>query len=145
MICAAIALYLNSFVAVVQAFLKVPALTTLAPTQTEAPFVVAQLLVLAFFIALTVAAAKRSEANRSLTAGARAGAAWRPPGTDLPALGLAPALLVPGMRSRSRHRGPPQHAASASRLPDGKRLHEAGTISRAGRVLPAPSTRGRMA
>jgi hypothetical protein len=58
-ICAAIALYLNSFVAVVQAFLKVPALATLAPTQTEAPFVVAQLLVLAFFIALTVAAAKR--------------------------------------------------------------------------------------
>jgi hypothetical protein len=58
-ICAAIALYLNSFVAVVQAFMKVPALTALAPAQTEAPFVVAQLLVLAFFIALTVAAAKR--------------------------------------------------------------------------------------
>ena len=57
-ICAAIALYLNSFVAVVQAFLKVP-VTTLAPTQTEAPFVIAQLLVLAFFIALTVAAAER--------------------------------------------------------------------------------------
>ena len=58
-ICAAIALYLNSFVGVVQAFLKVPALTALAPTQTEAPFVVAQTLVLVFFIALTVAAAKR--------------------------------------------------------------------------------------
>ncbi|PYV99253.1 MAG: hypothetical protein DMG89_08525 [Acidobacteria bacterium] len=56
---AAIALYLNVFVFVVQAFLKVPALKALAPTQTEPPFVVAQLMVLAVFIALSVLAVKR--------------------------------------------------------------------------------------
>jgi len=53
-----LALYLNVFVGVVQAFLKVPALHALAPQQTEAPFVVAQLLVLALFIVLTIAAAR---------------------------------------------------------------------------------------
>lgn len=56
---ATIALYLNVFVGVVQAFLKMPALKTLAPTQTEPPFVVAQLMVLAVFIALSVLAVKR--------------------------------------------------------------------------------------
>lgn len=56
---AVIALYLNVFVFVVQAFLKVPALKALAPTQTEPPFVVAQLMVLAVFIALSVLAVKR--------------------------------------------------------------------------------------
>jgi len=56
---AAIALYLNVFVFVVQAFLKVPALKALAPTQTEPPFVVAQLMVLSVFIALSVLAVKR--------------------------------------------------------------------------------------
>jgi hypothetical protein len=45
-ISAAIALYLNVFVGVVQAFLKVSFLHTLAPTQAEAPFVIAQLVVL---------------------------------------------------------------------------------------------------
>jgi hypothetical protein len=56
-VCAGIALYLNVFVGVVQAFQKVPALTALAPTQTEAPFVVTQLVVLVLFVALTIAAA----------------------------------------------------------------------------------------
>ena len=58
-ICAAVALYLNVFVGVVQAFQKVPALTALAPKQTEPPFVVTQLVVLVLFIVLTIAAAKR--------------------------------------------------------------------------------------
>ena len=58
-ICVGLALYFNVFVGVVQAFLKIPALHALAPQQTEAPFVVAQLLVLAVFIALTVVAARR--------------------------------------------------------------------------------------
>ena len=58
-VCAALALYFNIFVGVVQAFLKVPALHALAPQQTELPFVVAQLLVLAVFIVLTVVAARR--------------------------------------------------------------------------------------
>lgn len=48
------ALYLNVFVLVVQLFRKVPALTALAPTQTEPPFLVAQLIVFASYIALTV-------------------------------------------------------------------------------------------
>ena len=56
---ATIALYLNVFVLVVQAFLKVPALKPLAPTQTEPPFLVAQVIVLAFFIVLGIFAVKR--------------------------------------------------------------------------------------
>jgi hypothetical protein len=54
-----LALYFNVFVGVVQAFLKVPALHALAPQQTEAPFVAAQLFVLALFVVLTVMAARR--------------------------------------------------------------------------------------
>jgi hypothetical protein len=56
---AALALYLNCFVAVVQAFLKVPALKAMAPTQKEPPFLVAQLLVLVVFVGLTIVAARR--------------------------------------------------------------------------------------
>src|SRR5438132_6595447 len=53
-VCAALALYLNVFVAVVQAFLKVPALKALAPTQTESPFLVAQVGVLTLFVGLVI-------------------------------------------------------------------------------------------
>ena len=53
-----VALYLNVFVAVVQAFLKLPFLQRLAPTQTEPPFIVAQGLVLIAFIALGVLAVR---------------------------------------------------------------------------------------
>jgi hypothetical protein len=56
---AVVALYLNVFVAVVQAFLKVPALKALAPTQQEPSFLVAQFAVLAVFVAVTVLAVKR--------------------------------------------------------------------------------------
>ena len=56
---AVVALYLNVFVAIVQAFEKVPALRALAPTQKEPPFMVAQLVVLAVFVGLTILAAKR--------------------------------------------------------------------------------------
>jgi hypothetical protein len=45
------ALYLNCFVGVVQAFLKIPAFKALAPTQTEGPFLTAQFLLLVLFIA----------------------------------------------------------------------------------------------
>src|SRR2546425_12972559 len=58
-VCAAVALYLNVFVGVVQAFLKVSALHAVAPQQTEPPFVATQVAVLALFIVLTVFAAKR--------------------------------------------------------------------------------------
>ena len=43
---ALLALYLNVFVGVVQAFLKVPALHAMAPTQTEVPFKLTRLVVL---------------------------------------------------------------------------------------------------
>jgi hypothetical protein len=56
---AVVALYLNVFVLVVQLFLKVPALNALAPTQSEPPFAIAQLMVLVVFAALGVAAVKR--------------------------------------------------------------------------------------
>src|SRR3989475_5753471 len=46
-ICAGVALSLNVFVGVFQAFLKVSALPALAPEQKEPPFLVAQLVVLA--------------------------------------------------------------------------------------------------
>jgi hypothetical protein len=61
--CAALALYLNVFVGVVQAFLKVPALNALAPNQTELPFVVSQGIVLVSFVALAIVAAIRFRAE----------------------------------------------------------------------------------
>ena len=60
---AAIALYFNCFVAVVQAFAKIPALHALAPTQKEPPFAIAQFVVLAIFVWLTWRAAKRFHAG----------------------------------------------------------------------------------
>jgi hypothetical protein len=56
---AVMALYLNVFVLVVQSFEKVPALHAMAPTQTEGPFKIAQLVVLVLFIVLTVVAVKK--------------------------------------------------------------------------------------
>src|SRR6266446_1441333 len=46
---AVICLYFNLFVLVVQLFEKVPALHAMAPTQTESPFKLTQLVVLAVF------------------------------------------------------------------------------------------------
>jgi hypothetical protein len=56
---ALMALWFNAFVAVVQAFDKIPALKALAPTGSEPPFLVAQLVVLAAFVALGFLATKR--------------------------------------------------------------------------------------
>lgn len=53
------AFYLNAFVAVVQAFLKMPGLHDLAPTGAEPPFLAVQTAVLVAFIVLGVMAAKR--------------------------------------------------------------------------------------
>jgi len=53
------AFYLNVFVAVVQAFQKLPFLNALAPKGSEPPFAITQLVVLAGFIALGVIAARR--------------------------------------------------------------------------------------
>jgi len=51
------ALYLNVFVLIVQSFQKIPALKELAPTQTDPPFEITQLVVLIAFIALGIVAA----------------------------------------------------------------------------------------
>ena len=56
---AVLALYFNVFVLVVQAFLKVPVLHALAPTQAELPFAAAQGLVLAGFVALAIGALRQ--------------------------------------------------------------------------------------
>ena len=53
---AVIALYLNVFVLVAQLFQKVPALNALAPTQSEPPFLLTQLVLLALFVVFAIAA-----------------------------------------------------------------------------------------
>jgi hypothetical protein len=53
-----VALYLNVFVLIVQAFRRVAALTAMAPTQSEPPFLVAQLVVMALFVVLGIAAVR---------------------------------------------------------------------------------------
>jgi hypothetical protein len=56
---ALVSLYFNVFVLIVQSFEKVPSLHALAPTQKEAPFVVAQLTVLVLAVVVTVMAVRR--------------------------------------------------------------------------------------
>jgi hypothetical protein len=62
-VAAVAALYFNSFVGLVQTFQKQPALTELAPTQTEPAFIAAQLLLLATFLLLGVTLARRFPAS----------------------------------------------------------------------------------
>lgn len=66
---ASFALYLNVFVLIVQLFQKVPALHAVAPTQSETPFVAAQGLTLAIFIALGFLAVRRFHAAGALSGG----------------------------------------------------------------------------
>jgi len=63
---AVMALYLNSFVGVVQAFLKIPALQTLAPTQSEPPFQIAQLATLLIFLVLGFLAIRKFHPERNV-------------------------------------------------------------------------------
>jgi hypothetical protein len=56
---AVIALYFNIFVGIAQSFEKIPALNAMAPTQTEPPFKLTQLVVLVLFILLGLIAAVR--------------------------------------------------------------------------------------
>ena len=67
---AVVALYLNVFVLIVQAFRRVPVLAAMAPTQSEPPFLVAELVVMVLFIVLGIAAVRSRQP-------ARAGAASR--------------------------------------------------------------------
>jgi hypothetical protein len=53
------AIYLNVFVGVIQAFEKIGFLEALAPHQTEPPFIVAQVIVLAIFVVLGFGALRK--------------------------------------------------------------------------------------
>jgi len=54
-----VALYFNVFVLVVQSFLKIPALHTLAPKGSEPPFAIAQGIVLVLFVVAAILSVKR--------------------------------------------------------------------------------------
>jgi hypothetical protein len=56
---AVVALYLNVFVLVAQAFAKVPALHALAPGGSEPPFAIAQAVVLALFVVAGILSVRR--------------------------------------------------------------------------------------
>src|SRR5262245_16763087 len=56
---AVIALYLNVLVLIVQSFQKVPRLKALAPTQSEPPFAVTQVIVLGIFVLIAIRGLKR--------------------------------------------------------------------------------------
>jgi hypothetical protein len=53
------ALYLNVFVLVAQAFAKIPALKELAPTQSEPPFLISEVVLLIIFIVLGFVSTRR--------------------------------------------------------------------------------------
>ena len=55
---AVIALYLNVFVLIAQLFMKVPALHAMAPTGSEPPFLIAQILCMILFVVLGIFAAR---------------------------------------------------------------------------------------
>src|SRR5687768_6579305 len=59
--------YLNLFVLVAQAFRRVPALNALAPTQTEPPFAIAEVIVLVVFAAVSVKAVREFGGVRAET------------------------------------------------------------------------------
>jgi hypothetical protein len=56
---AVLSLYLNVFVLLVQAFMKIPLLKALAPTQTEPAFLVAQGILFLLFLVMTILTAVR--------------------------------------------------------------------------------------
>jgi hypothetical protein len=58
-VAAMMALYLDAFVTVVQAFQKIAPLHALAPTESEPPFAIAQGLVLLLFFVVTIVAVRR--------------------------------------------------------------------------------------
>ena len=63
MLSSVVALYLNCLVAVAQLFRRVPALHALAPTESEPPFMAAQLVLLIVFIGLGVIALRGFRAD----------------------------------------------------------------------------------
>lgn len=69
---ATVALWLNLFVLVVQAFQKVPLLNHLAPAGTEPPFLAAQILLLILMLILGAALLRRGQARDARNAASRA-------------------------------------------------------------------------
>jgi len=67
-ITAVIALYFNVFVLIAQAFMKVPDLKAMAPTQSEPPFLAAQLVCMAGFFVLGIFATIRFSNEQPRTA-----------------------------------------------------------------------------
>ena len=67
-ISAMLAFYLNVFVLIFQGFLKRAALHALAPTQSEPPFLISQIVVMIAFIILTIIAVKRFSMRSSVLA-----------------------------------------------------------------------------
>jgi hypothetical protein len=63
-VAAVIALYLNVFVLIVQAFMKIQPLKDLAPTQSEPPFTLTQGVVLVIFILVGIVGALRFHPER---------------------------------------------------------------------------------
>jgi len=65
---AVVSLYFNVFVLIVQSFEKIPALHAMAPTQTEQPFKLTQLVALALFVLLTIVSVIRFHPERRIAA-----------------------------------------------------------------------------
>lgn len=63
-----ITVYLDAFVAIVQAFLKIPSLHALAPNGSEPPFAIAQGILFVIFVVLAIAAAKRYRPETTVVA-----------------------------------------------------------------------------
>ena len=70
-IAAVLSLYLNVFVGIVQAFIRVPTLRAMAPNQSETPFVLAQLATLVLFIGLSIVAVSRFRIEQARQPSAR--------------------------------------------------------------------------
>jgi hypothetical protein len=66
---ATLALYFNVFVLVIQSFEKIDALKALAPTQSEPPFAITQLAVLALFLLMAILAVIRFPGDTATAAG----------------------------------------------------------------------------
>jgi hypothetical protein len=76
-ITAVVGLYLNFFVLIAQLFMKVPSLKELAPTQSEPPFQITQLVALLIFTVLAVRAAMKFHIGSALPPAARTAASGR--------------------------------------------------------------------
>ena len=58
-VCTVVAFYFLVFVLIAQAFKKVPALAALAPTLSEPPFAIAQVVAMVIFVVIAVATARK--------------------------------------------------------------------------------------